>query len=282
MSDLRGVHIVVTRPLAQAEPWAQRLIELGAAVTLLPLMEIVPVQDVEKIRAIKNCVLDFDSYNKAIFVSQNAVEYGFEWLENYWPQLPMGVSFFAVGETTAKLLQSYGASVTDLAQTQDGAMTSETLLQSPDLQQVAGDKILIFRGVGGRTHLGETLVARGAKVDYCELYDRCLPQAALEQFKQLFQHNSSLDLRKTLDLSKTLDLRNTIVTLHSGEAFSNLASLLSQSGVDKLKLQQELQLLVPSVRVAEQATSAGFKKIFTADNATDASMLQRLMSIHLI
>lgn len=270
MSDLRGLHIVVTRPRAQAESWAQRLTELGAKITLLPLMEIEPVHDEEKIRAIKNCVLDFDSYNKAIFVSKNAVEYGFEWLENYWPQLPTGISFFAVGETTAKLLQSYGATVTDLAQTQDGSMTSETLLQSPDLQQVSGDKILIFRGVGGRTHLGETLMMRGAKVTYCELYDRCLPAAAAEQFKQLFQRDSLLDLNKT------------IITLHSGEALSNLTLLLNQSGVDELKIQHELQLLVPSMRVAEQASNAGFKKIFTADNATDASMLQRLMSIHLI
>lgn len=270
MNDLHGLHIIVTRPRAQAEPWAQRLIELGAAVTLLPLMEISAVESEEKIRAIKNCILDFDSYSKAIFVSQNAVEHGFEWLENYWPQLPMGIRFFAVGDTTAKLLQSYGVSVTDLAQAQDGAMTSETLLQSPELQQVADEKILIFRGVGGRTHLGEVLSVRGAKVDYCELYDRCLPQAAIEQFKQLFRNSSSLDLN------------NTVVALHSGEAFSNLVLLLNQLGLSEQMLKQELQLLVPSARVAEQANTAGFNKIYTAENATDNSMLQRLMSIHSI
>ena len=136
MDTLTGLHLVITRPAAQADAWGQRLLELGATVSSLPLMDIVPVQDATQVRAIKNCMLDFDLYRKAIFVSQNAVEYGFEWIETYWPQMPMGVQFFAVGETTAKLLAAEGVSVTDLAQTQQGAMTSETLLQSPALQQV--------------------------------------------------------------------------------------------------------------------------------------------------
>lgn len=274
MGDLQNFHIIVTRPRAQAEVWAQQLIDLGAKVTLLPLMDIVPVQNATSIRAIKNRILDFDGYHKAIFVSQNAVEYGFTWLESYWPQLPLGVSFFAVGETTAKLLQSYGVRVTDLAQTQEGAMTSETLLQSPELQQVSGKKIVIFRGVGGRTHLGEALAERGAKVDYCELYERCLPPTAVAQCAHLFH------VDKVTNAS--LDLRNTIMTLHSGEAFTNLLSVLDQLGSVSLMpiLQQQLALLVPSLRIAKQANNAGFNRIYTADNATDVSMLQRLMSIH--
>lgn len=279
MGDLQGLHIVVTRPRAQAEAWAESLLGLGAQVSLLPLMEIRPLQEAEAIRAIKNRILDFDHYQKAIFVSQNAVEHGFAWLEDYWPQLPQGVSFFAVGESTAKLLQSYGARVTDLAQTQTGAMTSEALLQSPDLQSVAGEKILIFRGQGGRTHLGEILVERGAKVDYCELYQRCLPADAAQQCAQLFQLGGvQFEGGQPHGANDFPDLRAMIMTLHSGEAFINLVSLLKQLGL-LLKLQQQLALLVPSQRVAEQAASAGFNRVYSADNATDASMLQRLISI---
>lgn len=280
MGDLQGLHIIVTRPRAQAEVWAQSLRGLRAQVSLLPLMEIVPMvqdaqQDAEAVRAIKNRILDFDHYQKAIFVSKNAVEYGFAWLENYWPQLPQGVSFFAVGETTAKLLQSYGVRVTDLAQTQSGAMNSEALLQAPELQSVAGEKIVIFRGQGGRTHLGETLLERGAKVDYCELYQRCLPADAAQQCAQLFLRSGA---------SGPLDLQRVILTLHSGEALANLLGLLAQmdSAGLRAKLQRELALLVPSQRVAEQAVSAGFNRVYSAENATDASMLQRLMSIHSI
>ena len=272
MSNLQGLHIVITRPRAQAEPWAKRLQEMGAKVYILPLMEIVPLQDAAQIHAIKHCILNFNNYSKAIFVSQNAVQQGFTWLENYWPQLPVGVKFFAVGETTANLLQSYGVRVTDLAHTQGGAMTSETLVQSPDLQQVMGEKILIFRGLGGRNHLGESLSARGAKVDYCELYKRQLPEFALTQAKQLFQ----CDLVE----NSGPNWQRTVISLHSGEAFTNLISVLNSIGVSESKLKQ-LRLLVPSERIARQAESAGFSEIYTAENATDTAMLQRLMSIHL-
>lgn len=283
MDDLQGLHIVVTRPLAQAEPWAKRLINLGASVSLVPLLDIVAVKDATQIQAIKNCILNFDLYSKAIFVSQNAVTYGFEWLDNYWPQLPVSVRFLAVGETTAKLIQANGVSVTDLALTQRGAMTSEALLESPALQQVAGEKIVILRGLGGRTHLGDVLGARGAKVDYCELYERLLPAGAATQFAQILETNA--DNNAKLNKQHKSDALNLIVTLHSGEALENLTAILKQLSPSKTTVpreqinMQQLILLVPSERVAEQAIDAGFSTIFTADNATEASMLQRLLDI---
>lgn len=267
--ELQGLDIVITRPYAQAEPWAQRLQELGAKTYLIPLLEIVPVKEPPQIRAIQNCILDFDLYSKAIFVSQNAVEHAFEWIENYWPQLPVGIDFFAVGEATAQQIAAQGARVTDLAQTQSGAMTSETLLQSPGLQNVTGEKIIIFRGVGGRPHLGETLKARGALVDYCELYERRLPANAAEQFASIMHEIAT---------EKTC-----VVVLHSGEALENLQQVLHQKLLQELqsekKLKEKIVLLVPSVRVLDLAKAAGFTQVYTAQNATDTSMLQGLMDL---
>ena len=263
--ELQGLDIVITRPYAQAEPWAQRLQELGAKTYIIPLLEIIPVKDPAQIRAIQNCILDFDLYSKAIFVSQNAVEHAFEWIDNYWPQLPIGIDFFAVGEATAQQIALQGARVTDLAQSQSGAMTSETLLQSPGLQNVAGEKIIIFRGVGGRPHLGETLKARGAQVDYCELYERRLPANAVEQFTSIKQE---IVIKRTY-----------VVVLHSGEALENLQQVLQQELQSEKKLKEKIVLLVPSARVLELAKAAGFTQIYTAQNATDISMLQGLMDL---
>lgn len=272
-ANLQGMHIVVTRPCAQAEPWAKTLIELGASVSQVPLLDIVAVQEAAQLQAIKNCILDFNLYNKAIFVSQNAVTYAFEWLDSYWPQLPMGVEFFAVGETTAKLIQTHGVTVTDLGQTQGGAMTSEALLQSPALLNVKGEKILIVRGLGGRTHLGEVLSERGAKVDYCELYERRLPANAKAQFAQILQSYAAAEMQQAAQVG------HSVVTLHSGESLENLISVLHEIITGEQTLPQQLILLVPSVRVAEQARNAGFTNIFTAENATDTSMLQGLVNI---
>lgn len=263
MDDLTGLHIVVTRPKAQAEPWAERLRTLGAETSVISLLEIVPVSEETQVRAIKNRILDFDLYSKAIFVSQNAVEHGFEWLENYWPQLPYGVDFFAVGETTAKQLQERGIKVTDLAQSQTGAMTSETLLQSPALQSVAGEKILIFRGLGGRPHIGQVLSERGAHVDYCELYERLLPAESYQAFGQLLANSQG----------------NLVVVLHSGEALENLQKIVRQVTVNSNETMVNIDLLVPSQRIFELAKAAGFARVSAAQNATEASMLQGLLDL---
>ena len=269
MDDLAGLHIVVTRPRAQAEPWAARLRDLGANTTVASLLEIVPVSGAEQIQEIKNCILDLDVYRKAIFVSQNAVEHGFEWIDTYWPQLPIGVDFFAVGETTAKQLRARGATVRDLAQAQTGAMTSETLLQSPALQHVAGEKIVIFRGLGGRPHIGEVLSARGAQVSYCELYERILPDESAQKFAAM--------LAQPVYNSPSGD--KVVLVLHSGEALENLQKIVRELAVNSHAIMTTIYLLVPSQRILELAEAAGFIHVFAAQNATEASMLQGLIDL---
>lgn len=269
MGDLAGLHIVVTRPSAQAEPWAARLRDLGASTSVASLLEIVPVSESAQIQVIKNCILDLDLYRKAIFVSQNAVEHGFDWIENYWPQLPIGVDFFAVGETTAKQLQARGVKVTDLAQSQTGAMTSETLLQSPALQQVAGEKVVIFRGLGGRPHIGEVLSARGAQVSYCELYERILPDETAQKFAAI--------LVQAGNNSQSGD--KVVLVLHSGEALENLQKIVRELAVNVHAIMTTIYLLVPSQRILELAEAAGFIHVFAAQNATEASMLQGLIDL---
>lgn len=263
MDDLTGFHIIVTRPQAQAEPWAERLRALGADVSVISLLEIVPVREASQIQAIKNRILDFDLYRKAIFVSQNAVTHGFEWLENYWPQLPYGVDYFAVGETTAKQLQDRGVKVTDLAQSQSGAMTSETLLQSPELQSVTREKIVIFRGLGGRPHIGEVLAERGALVDYCELYERVLPAGSSSALSELLAQN----------------FPKLVLVLHSGEALENLQKIVRQMTVTASTIMINMHVLVPSQRILELAKAAGFLSVSAAQNATESSMLQGLLDL---
>lgn len=256
--------VVITRLPAQGEGWAQQLHHLGFGCRLLPLLQLQAPQDETRLRAIKNKILDFDLYQKAIFVSQNAVDYGMAWLEDYWPQLPIGIDYFAVGATTARRLADYGIAVTDLAQSETGGMTSEDLLQAPALQQVEGEKILIFRGLGGRGQLAESLRARGAWVDYCELYERIIPTQAQSQLEQLMvdaKHSSSAF----------------ILALHSGESLQNLLQLAAQLAPPVLLQLQEWPLLVPSERVAQLAREAGFTRVIAAQNATDTAMTQALL-----
>lgn len=258
--------VIITRPEKQALIWAGKLNSCGIDSTIIPLLEIKSFQDLAemeaKVRPIKNCILNLDLYQKVIFVSQNAVECGMEWIENYWPQTPLGIDFFAVGETTANLLREYGVSVQDLAETAQGSMTSENLLSAPGLQEVDGDKILIMRGVGGRGYLAEELRKRGASVEYCEVYTREIPVQAKTQL---------LTWVKALSGS-------TLMAFHSGETLHNFQTLMSQIADEmKLDLQQfygNLSVVIPSARLEKESLAAGFAHCILAANATDEAMTQ--------
>lgn len=254
--SLDQYHLLVTRPITQGQTWAAQLELLGASVTLQPMLIIEPVKGPDAERAIINRILAFDEYQKAIFISQNAVHHGLQWLDQYWPQLPMGVEFFAIGKVTAEHLLAQTEEHALVVQSASQAMNTETLLELPGLQSLDGEKILIFRGQGGRDELAKGLTARGAVVDYCELYQRSAPA---------MQQPLNSEFRQTE--------KQPIVVVHSGETLNNLCSMIQ--GGDLLWLQQQT-LLVPGQRVAALATSAGFSQVLVAQNATHESMLEAL------
>lgn len=257
---LTNLHILITRPEAQARPWAKQLEALGASVSLQPMMRIVPLADAASERAIINGILAFAEYQKAIFISQNAVHYGLGWLDQYWPQLPIDVQFFAIGQATAELLeQGIGQGAFDagyLAHSATSAMNSEALLAHPHLANIDGEKILIFRGKGGRTVLAEQLSARGALVDYCELYERQKP-TGLQALASSFRHSD----------------KQPILAVHSGETFNNICQAIDPQDLSWL---QQQPVLLPGQRVATQAQEAGFTHTIVADNACHNSMINAL------
>ncbi len=234
-----------TRPCHQNSVWQQQLAELGE-VLAVPLLAIAPLTEADDCQAIKNYVADLDHYQHVIFVSQNAVAAGFEWINNRWPQLPSGVIFYAIGAKTAEAMRQYCDEVTECGE----AMNSEALLQVPTLQAVAQQKVLIFRGQGGRTLLADALRARGARVDLCELYARQLPAMAKVTCAQLEPS------------------RRHVVPVFSGDSLVNLVQVLP-SHINK----KELQLIVPAQRVADMARDEGFCRIAVAQNASEAAML---------
>jgi len=240
--------------------------ELGAACVSIPVLALEPVSRPEQVQAIKNVVLDFDLYQKAIFVSRNAVEFAMQWLEGYWPQLPQGIEYFAVGETTAKNLQDYGLRVSALTAASSGAMNSESLLRAPELQQVQDEKIIIFRGCGGRGQMAEVLRARGASVHYCELYERVIPPQAEQLLCAAFAQSVA---------------EQQVIALHSGESLNHFMQVLARAKVNDINFSQHenimrLPVLVPGERVAQLARDTGFTQIIVAENATDQAMFAAL------
>ncbi len=174
---LEGLRIVVTRPREQAAQLAQQIELLGGEPILFPLLEISPPADPGALRAVIGRLAQF---NLAIFISPNAVRFGMQAVLAAGP-LPAGLRIATVGQGSAQALRALG--VHEVIAPRERS-DSEALLALPELQQVSGWRIVIFRGNGGRELLGDTLRARGAEVEYAACYERSRPQqdpAVLQQ-----------------------------------------------------------------------------------------------------
>lgn len=273
MRNKSNQKILLLRPQAQAVNLVEKLTKEGLAADILPVMEIQPLDEVREedavgLQKIKSLVMDLDHYQKIIFVSQHAVEHAMRWIDQYWPQMPLGVEFYAIGQTTSESLRQYGVKVKSLGQTGED-MTSESLLQHPGLQSVRDEKIAICRGVGGRTHLGEQLSLRGAQVHYGEFYRRAIPANASAELAQWVEQN----VIESNGLSWLL-------VFHSGESWQNFYGLITGLNqtlkVDVASKLKSFPILVPSRRVSELVEQAGFANRYLAKNATDEAVIEAI------
>ena len=195
---------------------------------------------------------ELDQFDHIIFISGNAVRSGMAWIAPYWPRLPQGPNWYAVGAATARLLLPYGIK----AYVPEHEMTSEGLLALPQLQQLAGQRVLLVKGEGGRGALSQALGHRGGRVEELICYCRVAPEMAPGELSRcLLQWNIML------------------VMISSGEGLANMLALLSPAETTKFS---HITFLVPSQRVAQIARQAGFSSVLIAENASDSAMLRAL------
>ncbi|MET0498492.1 MAG: uroporphyrinogen-III synthase [Steroidobacteraceae bacterium] len=236
---LQGIAVLVTRPAAQATSVAARIRQLGGEAILLPAIAIEPI-----------AVAVPGEHDLAIFVSSNAVEHGAHLIAT---QASLRVA--AIGKSTAAALTALNIAV-DLFPDTDSR--SETLLAHPALDLASGARVLIVRGVGGRTLLQESLAARGMQVAVLEVYRRVLPPADPALLASLENLWSAGELN--------------IVTVTSVETLTNLVALLGDKG-----FLCRVPLLVASARIAEAAMTMGLRgEIVLARGADDDSLVGAL------
>lgn len=237
MGILAGRHVVVTRPSGQAAHLATRLLELGAEPVLFPVLEI---RDVEDIRPLLDVAIRLDQFDLAVFVSPNAIDkaLGIILPRRTWPA---GLQAAAVGKISEQALARQG--IVNVI-SPPSRFDSEALLELPELVAASGKRVVIFRGDGGRDVLGETLVARGAQVEYVTCYRRLRPQRDAAPLLQLWEAGK-------------LDA----VTLTSSEGLRNFFDMIGHLGQAWLK---KTPLFVSHARIAAQAQRLGLHQTIAA------------------
>lgn len=239
---LAGRKILVTRPRDQAMQLAQHVEREGGIPLLFPLLEIAPVQDFS---VLQEQISRLSQVDLAIFISPNAVQYGMAAIRAAG-ELPAELSIATVGQGSANALRERG--VADVI-VPDGQFDSEGLLARAELQDIAGYRVMIFRGDGGRELLGDTLKARGAEVEYVTCYHRSKPQQSAGEL---------------------LAMQPDAITVTSSEALSHLSQMPDGAPL------RDIPLFVLHPRIAELARAQGWTQVHLT-TAGDDGLLSGLL-----
>jgi uroporphyrinogen-III synthase len=246
-APLAGTGVVVTRPAHQAKPLMDLIAAAGGRPIAFPTIEIADTADAAALDRILDRLGDYDL---AVFISPNAVRQALQRLDTRGTRWPATLKLAAVGAGTARELESRGHRV-DIAPQEN--FRSESLLTAPALQHMTGKQVVIFRGVGGRTLLADTLRERGATVNYAECYRRLRP--AIDATELIARWN-----RNEID----------IITSTSSEGLRNLCDMLAPIRDRVLAT----PVVVIGERQAEVCQTLGFHAgITVAADASDAAIV---------
>ncbi|MEC9482013.1 MAG: uroporphyrinogen-III synthase [Halomonas sp.] len=236
--------VLITRPGSRAQPLRRAMEERGAEVESVEAMRLVALPESQ---ASRQAWLDFDLFQRVVVVSPFAAECLAEGLDRYWPQLPVGPAFYAVGAGTAQVLNERLGVRVRLPEPGAGEDTSEALLRLASLQRLEEQRLLLVAGEGGRALLAETLAQRGARLTRLALYrrERVAPSG------------------RALQCLREGDFCALVVT--SGELLEHLAGWCSEKALNQ-------PLIVSSQRLATLAHTLGYMRPIVAQGATPAAL----------
>ena len=240
---LSGRGVVVTRPLDQARALADLIEHEGGRALVFPAIAIEDVADRSRIERL---VDELERFDIAIFISPNAAAKGMDAVRRRG-DLPAHLTVAAIGGGSARELERRGVLRVIVPQ---GRSDSEALLDRPELGDVAGKRVVIFRGEGGRPMLGDTLKARGASVEYAECYRRAKPRE---------------DAAPLLDAWARREIDAAIAT--SSEGLRNFCEMLGERGRESLA---STPLFVPHPRIEATARALGLSSIVVTGAGDDA------------
>ncbi|MGE6244535.1 uroporphyrinogen-III synthase [Psychrobacter proteolyticus] len=245
--------IINTRPVERAAPLTQYLQVAGLTVIEMPMLTLRPRQTTDLDIALMRQWLAGE-YKALVIVSPTAAASGLTvWqllereneereykakdsTDKYAQRLSEGLSLpsplVAVGEATAAEFSQVRIDTTNYQILQPETANNEGMLAMPEIDGLqAGDKLLIWRGLGGRRLLVDTLQARGVHIDSIAWYERTMPidaMAEYQQWQQAFVTHSTASSQQP----------KPIVIISSAAAFEHWSSIVNNGQSKTLKIEQ--------------------------------------------
>ena len=196
--------VINTRPVERAAPLTEHLQAAGMSVIDMPMLTLEARPTTEQDMGLMRQWFAGD-YQALVIVSPTAAASGLAvWQaleherqaqkssENASQQKETGFTglkapshLIAVGEATAAVLNDAKLATSSYQVLQPLIANNEGMLAMPEIDSLqAGDKLLVWRGLGGRRLLVDTLQARGVHIDSIAWYERKMPADAMTQYEQ--------------------------------------------------------------------------------------------------
>jgi uroporphyrinogen-III synthase len=237
----RALRVLITRPIQQAQSLALQLKSEGYQASMLPLLQIQPVELGTSIHAA----------NTLIFVSANAVRMGLSQLESRGVELS-GKRLLAIGPATRAEIEKAGFT----AEISESGYRSEELLDKLRSEKEVTTEYTLVCGVGGREFLEKGLGELGALVNRLEVYRR-VPSEDIESSLADLNQQTPPDL----------------ISLMNEESLWIFEMAISGLGLDHWK---KIPVLVSSTRIQESAKQLGFIQVFCQPDPTERALIEFL------
>lgn len=256
---LSGLKIVVTRAAHQSAAVVEKLEQLGAVVTALPMIEIVPP---ESWNELDEALAEIHLYDWVTFASANAVEHFFARARTIF-DLDFGATKFAIiGPATAEALRKNGFT----SAYQSSEFVAESFIAGfPNYPQLAATRILWPKTNIGRMLIAEELEKAGANIRVVSCYQTTLPKNASDIAAKLL----SMLSEKELD----------VIMLSSAQTAKNLRTILNMVAQPQEieNLLSEVRLVAIGPETAKAANEQLFKCGLQADEYTTDGMINALI-----
>jgi uroporphyrinogen-III synthase len=251
MSELQGKRIVVTRPRAQANGFAEALGKAGAEAVFFPVIEITPVEDMT---ALDHALLKLYCYDWLILTSVNGVRVVWDRMHNLeiLGTLPEKLRVATIGPKTAAELQKYGVNADFIPD----EYVAEAIL--PGLGDLRGCWALLPRADIARPALPDAINAAGGVAHEIGIYHTLPAKADLDGLHAL---------REGVDY----------VTFTSSSTVRNFSELIKANGLDAHRLPGNPQFACIGPITAQTARQEGFPVAVVADEYTTEGLLQALI-----
>jgi uroporphyrinogen-III synthase len=237
--------ILVTRPRAQADEFANKLRSAGFEPVFFPVIEIKPVEDN---LALERALSKLSCYEWIVFTSVNAVEVVFGNYSRLIFSDGVGTRFAAIGPKTAGSLKAHGIDPHFVPE----EYIAEAIL--PGLGDLIGKWVLLPRAEIARKALPEAIFNAGGIPHEITVY-KTLPSQP--------DPDGLAALRSGVD----------VITLTSPSTVQNLIAIAKQNGLDPLHLPGNPVFACIGPITEQAAKEAGLANLLVAREYTTDGLL---------